>query len=84
MKPMSSINSRPQIDWLKAAVLERKMAKKMEWSEIAAKAHVTPDALRKIVTTKHSDDWNPDIRRSVCRTLGISTKMVITADVELR
>lgn len=77
--------SRPDIDWLKAAILERKMAKKLEWADIAAKANVSPDAFRKIVTTKHTEDWNPDIRRAVCKALGIKVKLVISAEgVELK
>lgn len=82
--PRTSFDKQPQIDWLLAAILERKLKEKKDYSYLASKAHCTPDALRRMVSTKHTDDWNPEIRRSVCRALGISQKTMISAEVELR
>lgn len=86
--PRTVFDEAPQIDWLLAAILERKMHYHYEWSDIAAKAHVNPDVLRKYASQKHTSDWNSEMRRSVCRALGISQRMVISAgdkwEVELR
>jgi len=83
--PRTVFDEPEDIDWLKAAVLERKLAKKLDWPDVAAKAKIPPDKLRKTVTNKHSDDWDRDLRTALCRALGISTKMVIQAKgVELR
>ena len=83
----SVLDAPPRIDWVKAAILERKMAKKLEWADIAVKAKVSPDVLRKMVSGRHTDDWNPEVRRAVCRALGISVKTVLSAssdsDMEL-
>lgn len=74
-----------QIDWIKAAVLYVKSERKLEWVDIAAKIKVQPDKLRKMVIGKHSDDWDREIKRALCKALGISVKMVIQAKgVELR
>ena len=74
-----------QIDWIKAAVLYLKSEKKLEWADMAAKIKVQPDKLRKMVTGKHSDEWDREIKRALCKGLGISVKMVIQAEgVELR
>lgn len=82
---MGGINSRPDIDWLKAAILERKMAKKLEWADISAKTKISPDKLRKMVTNKHSEEWDPEAKRALCRALGVKVKLVVSADgVELR
>ena len=74
-----------QIDWIKAAVLYVKAEQKLEWADMAAKIKVQPDKLRKMVTGKHSDEWDREIKRALCKALGISVKMVIKAEgVELR
>lgn len=82
--PRTVFDKQPEIDWLLAAILERKMKTGMDWNVLAEKAHCTPAALRKMASSRHTDDWKPEIRRSVCRSLGISTKTLITAEVELR
>lgn len=77
----------PPVDLLKAVILERKMVMKLNWEEIACAAHMTPPAFRHLVTTKHTDDWRPDVRRNVCRYLGVNmqtTLSVMTEEGEVR
>jgi len=76
--PRTVFDKPPEIDWVLAAILERKMHFHYEWADIADKAHCNPDVLRKYASQKHTDDWNPDLRRSVLRALGISTKTVLS------
>ena len=74
-----------KIDWIKAAVLYLKSERKLEWADIAAKMKISPDKLRKMVINKHSEEWEPEIKRALCKALGISVRMVIQAEgVELR
>lgn len=68
----------PPLDWLKAAILERKRVSKMGWDELAEGAGITPECLRKLVSTKPTSAWNEYVRRAVCRKLGLSAKLVIT------
>lgn len=76
--PRTKLDEPVKIDWIKAAILERKLAKKLEWADIAAKAHCDSDYLRALMSRKPTDDWNPEIRRAVCRALGISVKTILT------
>ena len=62
----------PPIDLLKGVILERKSALHLRYDEIAADINVTPDYLRKLMTTKHTKDWSVDILNPLCRRLGIS------------
>ena len=77
---MQKVTNKEQdkIDWIKAAILVRKMDLKLEWADIAYKAKCNPDTLRKLVSQKHTDNWPADIRRNVCRALGISIRMVLS------
>ena len=68
----------PPIDWVMAAILERKKVRHLEWADLAEKAGTTPDALRTMANRKHTNDWPPETRRAVCRTLGINIKTVLT------
>lgn len=68
----------PPIDWMKAAMLERKQTLSITSDELAAAANVSPAYLRKLMTKKHTDDWKPDIRRAVCRELGIGVKTTLS------
>ena len=76
--PRTKLDEPVKVDWVKAGILERKLALKLEWADIAAKAHCNPDHLRALVSKKHTDDWNPEIRRAVCRALGLSIKTTLS------
>jgi len=61
----------PPIDKLRACILERKMTMKLTWKDIAEVAKMDETYLRKMVPTKPSSDWNPEIRNAICKYLGI-------------
>lgn len=60
----------PEIDWLRAAILERMAVLKVNQKELAAAAHVNYDVFRKYFT-RSPWSWPDDIRNSVCRKLGL-------------
>ena len=82
--PKTKLSQRntPPVDYVKACMLERKLALKLNYDEIAKGANITPDYLRKLMTTKHTDDWSPDIRKAVCKELGINIQTTISMVTE--
>ena len=64
----------PPIERLRACILDRKMSLKLTWADIGKNTHISPDYLRKIITTVPTDQWNPAIRNAVCKELGIRVK----------
>lgn len=74
-----------EIDWVKAAIYERKNALNLNWADIESKAHVGSTYMRKLMSTKHTNNWDADVRKAVCDILGIEIKTVLTiaADNEL-
>lgn len=77
-KPKLEKPKYPPIDWLKAAILERKSVMKLGWEDIADYAGVTCDVIRALASKKHTEDWPANIRKRVCSKLGIEAKLVIT------
>lgn len=69
-----------QIDWTKAAILERKMALGKEWADIADGTDMTGDVLRKMVSKKHTKEWPLYRLQAVCKALGLKYKGYIIAD----
>lgn len=77
-KPKLEKPKYPPIDWLKAAILERKAVMKLGWEDIAESAGVTCQVIRHLAAKKHTEDWPANIRKKVCSQLGIEAKLVIT------
>ena len=67
----------PPINWLTAAILERKRVMKLEWNDLADKAGMTGDQLRYLLNSKPPEEWPCDVRNKVLRVLGLSVKLVI-------
>ena len=67
----------PPIDKLKAAVLERKLVMHLNYQDLADVANVSAVYIRKMMTEKHSDDWNPHVREAICQYLGLNVKVVL-------
>ena len=67
----------PEIDKLRACILDRKMSMKKNWSDLASAANVSEGYLRRLVPTTSSDQWNPQIRDALCRYLGIRIKVEV-------
>ena len=69
--------SAPPIDKLKACVLERKMVLGLEYKDLADAAGISSVYMRKLMSTKSTDDWPNDVRKSVCRRCGLTIKTVV-------
>lgn len=68
----------PPIDWLMAAILERKKVMGLEWGDIANMVGgISAEYLRKLASSKPPMKWPDDIRNKVCRKLGINIRMVV-------
>lgn len=67
----------PPIDKLKAAILERKLVMHLTSQDLADVANVSAVYIRKMITEKHSDDWNPEVRKAICDYLGLNVKVVL-------
>lgn len=72
----------PPIDYVKAVMMERKLALHLTYDDIAKSANITPDYLRKLMATKNTDEWSSDIRKAVCRTLGIKIETTLSMVTE--
>ena len=72
----------PPIDVLKACILERKMVMHMSWDDIAAKTNTSGAAIRKMVCSKHTEEWDPNIRRKICRELGLTLETTVKVKSE--
>lgn len=71
----------PPIDWLMAAILERKKVMGLEWGDIADMVGgISAEYLRKLASNKPPMKWPEDIRNGVCRKLGINIRMVVEDD----
>ena len=67
----------PPIDWLLAAILERKIAYGYDLKKLARVADVSYDYMRKIIT-RPTKEWPVGALTNVCRAFGI--KMIPTVD----
>lgn len=76
--PRTMLDEEPPIDLILAVILERKLKKHKTYSELAKGANITPQYLRKLAAEKHTNDWPPDIRNSVCRQLRIGVKSTLS------
>ena len=73
----------PPINWLTAAILERKQTMKLTWEDLANVAHISPDRMRQLISKKPPEQWPADIRNAVCRCLQINVKLTITDGHEI-
>lgn len=68
----------PPVDWMLAAILERKQIMGLNWSDLADVAHISPETMRSLATKKKPEEWPTEVRRAVMRKLGLSAKLVIS------
>lgn len=73
----------PPVDKLKAVILERKLVMKLSYDDLAKAANSSSGYIRQMITLKHTDDWNPEMRKAICRRLGINIKTTIEELYEL-
>lgn len=75
----------PPIDWLKAAVMERKRMMGFTWDDLAecctsqtSKTKFSGGYIRKLVATKDCTDWPSYIIKPILKKLGIDAKLVLS------
>ena len=66
----------PPIDLLKAVIMERQSTLHISHKDLAEVSDMTYSSFRKMFC-RHTDDWNPEVRRRVCRALGINIRKTI-------
>ena len=74
----------PPVDWNLAIILERKKALRLEWADIAAKAGMSPEALRGMVSRKPTEEWPVYTLRKVMRALGMEYRGYVVGSPEDR
>ena len=67
----------PPIDWLLAAILERKHTLKLDWRDIAFSCGVSYNSMRLLVSRKPPEEWPKDVRDKVCDYLGINVRRTV-------
>ncbi len=66
----------PEIDWLRAVILERMAVKHISIKQLASGVHVHYDTMRKYMM-QSPESWPCDVRAKVCTTLGIKTTRMV-------
>lgn len=72
----------PPINWLAAAILERKKVMKLDWGQIAEIVGTSPAVMRKLASSKDPQDWPRYTLQKVCKTLGITYKAYVADSPE--
>ena len=62
---------------MKAVILERKLVYGMTERELASAGQVNYSYMRRLMSSVHTKDWNPDVRRLVCQKLGIDIHTIL-------
>ena len=59
------------INRLRASILDRKMSTRMTWRDIGLQSGVSPNTLQYLILNVDPWEWKPEVRKAVCKTLGI-------------
>lgn len=84
--PRTKQDRKPPVDLLKAVILERKLVYGLTYEDLAESAKINATYLRKLMSKTNTDEWSPDVRRAVCRALGINiqTTLSLVSDAGIR
>lgn len=69
----------PEIDWLRAVILERMAVKGITRKDLAKTANVCYETMREYFTYSPLD-WPADVREAVCKRLGVKTIVEVGID----
>lgn len=69
----------PEIDWLRAVILERMAVKGVSRKELAKAANVCYATMREYFTESPLE-WPADVREAVCKRLGVKTLVEVGID----
>ena len=73
----------PPVNWLRAAIYDRKSTLKLSWDEIGSAVGTTGGALRQLMhSTPDPWDWPRYTRQKVCRVLGIEIRQFVAGSPE--
>lgn len=68
----------PEINWVMAAILERKRKLGMSWEDIANHIDfISPGALRQLASKKEPEEWPKAVREKVCDILGVEVRTTV-------
>lgn len=73
----------PEMNWLRAAIYDRKKTMNLSWDQIGAAVGTTGDALKHLMHN-HPDpwDWPRYTLKKICRVLGIEIRMFVVGSPE--
>lgn len=69
--PRTKLDADPKVDWPVAALLQRKLVLGYTWEDIADKAGMNGATLRKMVSTKPSEEWPVYVLRKTLQAVGL-------------
>lgn len=73
----------PEINWLRAAIIDRKNSLHLSWDEIGEAVGTTGDSLKHLMYNKPNPwDWSSYTRSKVCRVLGIEVRQFVIGSPE--
>ena len=73
----------PEVNWLRAAIHDRKNMMKLTWDQLGEAVGTTGDALKHLMHNKPDPwDWPRYTRDKVCRVLGIQTNSYVVGSPE--
>ena len=80
--PRTKLDPQPRIDWCVAVLLYRKLELGFNWSDIADRAGMNGDTLRKLVSDKPSEEWPVYVLRKVLRAVGLDYRIYLMMNQE--
>ena len=72
----------PKIDWPIAALLQRKLVLGFHWQDVADRAGMSSDTLRKMVSDKRSEEWPVYILKKVLKAVGLDYRIYLGMNTE--
>lgn len=73
----------PEINWLRAAILDRKASLHFTWDELGEAVGTTGDNLKHLMRNKPNPwDWSDKTRSTICRVLGIEIRRYVVGSPE--
>jgi len=75
--PRTKLDVEPSIDWPIAALLWRKMVLGFSWADVADKAGMNGDTLRKLVSDKPSEEWPVYVLRKALKAVDLNYKVYL-------
>ena len=73
----------PEINWLRAAIIDRKSTLNFTWDELGEAVGMSGDALKHLMRNRPDPwEWKRSLRDKVCRVLGIEIKQFVVGSPE--